>query len=276
MRGRMGGGVSACLGCVGLNIVGRGGNDALGSAVLCSERDLMLAIAECEFQTSSGALTHARIMQTVYSGLTRTTHRVPMTGALWADLGFQRDDGFVTDLRAAGMLAPLLTLAFLEQQREMALRIFALCAEQGRSLPTGPPPFMCIAINFTQFVKLLLRSGSMDSVARSSESVVRAVCDMFFAHWLEFLEWRLNEPTELDARHIDMLRQGKCFSTKHRDKRGRSTGLQRGVAARIQHWRRHAQRNTNSADTASSGGGLQQNTTLDISATGMSDLSSKG
>ena len=235
----------------------------------------MLAIAECQFQASGRALTHARIMQTVYSGLTRTTHRVPMTGALWADLGFQRDDGFTTDLRAAGMLAPLLTLAFLEQQRELALRIFALCAEQGRSLPTGPPPFMCIAINFTQSVKLLLRAGSMDSVARSSESVVRAVCDMFFAHWLEFLEWRLNEPTELDARHIDMLRQGKCFSAKHRDQRGRSNGVRRGVAARIQNWRLHVQRSAAvGADAGSRGGGLKRNSTpLDVVAAGMTDLS---
>ena len=66
----------------------------------------------------------------------------------------QRDDGFETDLRAAGMLGPLLVLGLLEEQRPLALRVFALCREQGAVLATGPPPFMCIGINFAQVSEL--------------------------------------------------------------------------------------------------------------------------
>jgi hypothetical protein len=185
-------------------------------------------------------------MQALHRGLTRTTHLVPMVGKHWGDIGFQRDDGFATDLRAAGMLGPLLALALLEEQRPLALKVFNLCREQGRSLATGAPPFMVIGINFAQFVKLELRAGRLDHLANrpaaAGGGVLRVVLDLYMAHWLEFCEWRMSEPTALDALHINMLRDGgRAYDGKRRDAAtGRSKGsARRTAAARIAAFRRH-------------------------------------
>ncbi|NWU73796.1 ELMD3 protein, partial [Pterocles burchelli] len=108
-------------------------------AQLRGERELALAMAQCECALDDNESVHMRILQTIYKKLTCSRLGCPRYGAHWEELGFQGADPG-TDLRGTGMLGLMQILHFVTDARTLPLarEIFKLSQHETQARPSPP------------------------------------------------------------------------------------------------------------------------------------------
>ena len=74
------------------------------------------------------AVLHERVLVSLYRGLLGSSECPPVYGSHWEAVGFQGADP-ATDVRGAGVLGLLLTLALVQQRHALAQEIFKLSTD---------------------------------------------------------------------------------------------------------------------------------------------------
>lgn len=131
------------------------------------ERDRVFCIAATSYAPQSDVFP--RVLQTLYTKLTRTQRAVPLSGSHWEDIGFQGNDPS-TDLRGCGVLSLLQMLYLVETFPELALRAQSLAQH-----PTRHFPLACVLINVTLQCITALRTGALYKECNKQASVIRAI-----------------------------------------------------------------------------------------------------
>lgn len=131
------------------------------------ERDRVFCIAATSYDACSDVFS--RVLQTLYTKLTRTQREVPLSGSHWEDIGFQGNDP-ATDLRGCGVLSLLQMLYLVEKHAELALRFHSLSQH-----PTRHFPLACTLINVTLQCVTALRSGALYKECNKQASVFNAI-----------------------------------------------------------------------------------------------------
>eukprot|EP00962_Isochrysis_galbana_P011042 scaffold3092_cov121-Isochrysis_galbana.AAC.3 len=140
------------------------------TAELRRQRDRVMGLARLAMDSSA---MHERVLASCYRALTKEERAPPRYGNHWDAVGFQGTDP-ATDLRGAGMLAPLQLLHFAKRLPPLLAAIFAESRREGHDFP-----FMVVSINMTQIALDALRAGSLTAHANKLNSVYEAVhrCD---------------------------------------------------------------------------------------------------
>ncbi|XP_045126717.1 ELMO domain-containing protein 3-like [Portunus trituberculatus] len=151
-------------------------------AELVDERNLLFAIAQCQFDNSEPI--HLQILQTVYKVLTGTKIDCPRYGSHWDVIGFQGVDP-ATDLRGVGLLGLVQALYLLthESLLPLARDVFRLSHDQHSQFP-----LMVLSINVTRISLQTLREGYLNKECNSRGNV-RHVLNQFFTAVLFHIFW---------------------------------------------------------------------------------------
>ncbi|NXG39919.1 ELMD3 protein, partial [Dromaius novaehollandiae] len=175
---------------------------------LQGERDLALAIAQCECALDNNEKVHMRILQTVYKKLTCSTLSCPRYGAHWEELGFQGADPG-TDLRGTGMLGLMQMLYFVmdSQTLPLAHKIFKLSQHetQARSAALTPVPlqnfpFCIMSVNITRLVIQALREERLSRECNRRQQVIVVLNDVYVAAFLHlYAVWKAQRKTVADS-----------------------------------------------------------------------------
>ena len=129
------------------------------------------------------------------------------TGSHWTSIGFQGSDPS-TDLRAAGMLAPLLMLRFASNSatRARALAIVAASRDDARSFP-----MMAAGIRWTVAALRTLRGGRLAAACNRDRDVFAHVHSLYAAMWKEFAtQWRVKRLTIVDFEPLAERIEARC------------------------------------------------------------------
>lgn len=151
-------------------------------AELVEERNLLFAIAQCQFDNSEPI--HLQILQTVYKVLTGTKIDCPRYGSHWDVIGFQGVDP-ATDLRGVGLLGLVQALHLLthEPLLPLARDVFRLSHDHHSQFP-----LMVLSINVTRISLQTLREGYLNKECNSRGNV-RHVLNQFFTAVLFHIFW---------------------------------------------------------------------------------------
>ncbi|XP_042880854.1 ELMO domain-containing protein 3-like [Penaeus japonicus] len=151
-------------------------------AELVDERNLLFAIAQCQFDNSEPI--HLQILQTVYKVLTGTKIDCPRFGNHWDVIGFQGLDP-ATDLRGVGLLGLVHALHLLTYEAVLPLArdIFRLSHDQHSQFP-----FMVLSINVTRISLQTLREGHLNKECNSRGNV-RHVLNEYFTAVMFHIYW---------------------------------------------------------------------------------------
>lgn len=135
------------------------------------------------------------------------------TGSHWTSIGFQGSDPS-TDLRAAGMLAPLLMLRFASDRatRPRALAIVAASRDETRSFP-----MMAAGIRWTVAALRALRGGRLAAACNRDRDVLAHVHSLYAAMWKEFAtRWRVERLTIVDFEPLAESIEARCTRAPRR------------------------------------------------------------
>lgn len=151
-------------------------------AELIDERNLLFAIAQCQFDNSEPI--HLQILQTVYKVLTSTKVDCPRFGNHWDVIGFQGVDP-ATDLRGVGLLGLVQALHLLTHEALLPLArdIYRLSHDQHSQFP-----LMVLSINVTRISLQTLREGYLNKEC-NCRSNVRHVLNEFYAAVMFYIYW---------------------------------------------------------------------------------------
>ncbi|NXX21066.1 ELMD3 protein, partial [Podargus strigoides] len=163
---------------------------------LRGERELALAMAQCECRLDDNEMVHMRILQTIYQKLTRSLRGCPRYGAHWEDLGFQGADPG-TDLRGTGMLGLMQILFFVMDSRTLPLaqEIFKLSQHETQNFP-----FCIMSVNITRIVIQALREERLSRVCNRRHQVIAVLNDLYAAAFLQLYRlWKWQCKTIADS-----------------------------------------------------------------------------
>ncbi|PKK17379.1 ELMO/CED-12 domain containing 3 [Columba livia] len=153
-----------------------------------------------------------RILQTIYTQLTRSRLSCPRYGPHWEELGFQGADPG-TDLRGTGMLGLMQMLFFLldTQTLPLAHDIFKLSQHETQNFP-----FCIMSINITRMVVQALREDRLSRVCNRRREVIAVINDLYAAAFLQLYRvWKRQHKTIADS--APLLRELE-LSTKRKPK----------------------------------------------------------
>ena len=131
-------------------------------------------------------MLHERLLVSLYRGLCGEAECPPVFGSHWEGVGFQGQDP-ATDVRGGGVFGALQLLRFVQEERPLALRLFALSTDAVQHFP-----FCVVGLNLSGFVLTALRSGLLHGdcnrtgdVWRSCHRLFTASMAAFFQQWKE-------------------------------------------------------------------------------------------
>ncbi|NXD87494.1 ELMD3 protein, partial [Halcyon senegalensis] len=168
---------------------------------LQGERELALAMAQCECALDDSEGVHMRILQTIYKKLTCSRLGCPRYGAHWEELGFQGTDPG-TDLRGTGMLGLMQMLFFVmdSQMLPLAREIFKLSHHETQARPSPNFPFSIMSVNITRIVLQALREERLSRECNRRQQVIAVLNDLYAAAFLQLYRvWKGQHKTIIDS-----------------------------------------------------------------------------
>lgn len=197
------------------------GPPRLASPRLEHERDMVFCMALMQVDYAH-SLDHARMLLTLYRGLTGDALAPPQFGNHWQVIGFQGSDP-ATDLRGAGLFSLVQLLYFHKEHRSLMQRIYRLSLDERQNFP-----FATLSTNITAMVLQALRECyKLYGEINRRGSVYAVVNELYVAAFYEmFLRWKSASLTIVDWNDTRadlealVLRAPKALLRKLRDNQG--------------------------------------------------------
>jgi len=187
---------------------------------LWRDKDFVLSLRATKY--SPGEDIHARMLRTVYCGLTRSPS-CPDVGPHWDAIGFQHVDP-CTDLnRCGGLLNVIQFFYFFSHHLEAAQAAAELARDPRQNFPLA-----CISINITDIVIRSLLAGRLSKVCNSARhGVLETTCRLHAGAMCHFAtRWRsmgrtirdteaaLNEVRQLATRSPARMLEGSLQASR--------------------------------------------------------------
>uniref|UniRef100_A0A8C7WR32 ELMO/CED-12 domain containing 3 n=1 Tax=Oryzias sinensis TaxID=183150 RepID=A0A8C7WR32_9TELE len=223
---------------------------------LLEERDLVFAIAQCEFvcvfKKSSGLYSlvdyqttkvsfltpycgfvccffffipgpvdnsqpvHMRVLQTIYKRLIGSRLDCPRFGPHWENIGFQGTDP-ATDLRGTGFLGLMHTLYFVMDPETLPLAKDIFRLSQH---PTQNFPFSVMSINMTRIALQVLREEALTKECNRRQQVVGVLNEFYVATYLYVYQlWKSQQKTIADSGFVLRGKSDYILSNINRNSR---------------------------------------------------------
>ncbi|NWW87675.1 ELMD3 protein, partial [Rhynochetos jubatus] len=184
---------------------------------LQGERELALAMAQCECGLDDNERVHMRILQTIYRKLTCSGLGCPRYGTHWEELGFQgRARGRA--LRSKPLPGEILLVSV--PPLEVASRVWPSFSLPSRSRLTHLLlqnfPFCIMSVNITRIVVQALREERLSRECNCRQQVIAVLNDLYAAAFLRLYRlWKQQHRTIADS---DVVLKELEFFTKKKPK----------------------------------------------------------